>query len=321
MKRSARDFRGMLIACAVLCLVSAARMVQAQAQAAPTTEAPSLELAEKELRLGQFEATLKTLDSLSSTGALSARGAYLRGLAFYQQGNMVAAAQAFSEASRLNPKDLEVLKMEGASLYRSARAAEAIPLLENAGIASRENNVDPQYVLGLCYMDTARYDDARRAFAAQYRFAPESAPAYLLEARILLRRDLIELSAAAARHALELKSDIPGAHFILGQVALARANPQEAIQQFLAERALAPLEGAVYDRLGDAYIRAGDYAAAQQALDQAIILEPTLNIPYILLAKALLEEQAPWLAVPYLQHALDIDNKNSMAHALLGRAY
>jgi tetratricopeptide (TPR) repeat protein len=313
--------RPLMFGVCTLLLLSAVRLWAAQSQPQiAQAEAPSLERAEKEFKLGQLEATLKTLDSLSSK-APSARSSYLRGLAFYQQGNMAAATQAFSEASRLDPKDLEAMKMEGASLYRSGHAAEAIPLLEHADVTSQQNNVDPQYVLGLCYMDTARYDDARRAFASQYRFDPESAPAYLLEARILLRRDLLELSAAAARRALALKSDIPGAHLLLGQLALAQANPQEAIQQFLAERTLAPLEGTVYDRLGDAYIRAGDYTAAQQALDQAIILEPTLNIPYILLAKALLEKQAPWLAVPYLQHALEIDNKNTMAHALLGRAY
>ncbi len=48
-------------------------------------------------------------------------------------------------------------------------------------------NVDPQYVLGLCYLDTNRFDDARHAFAAQYEFLPDSAPAYLLEGRMLLR--------------------------------------------------------------------------------------------------------------------------------------
>ena len=50
-------------------------------------------------------------------------------------------------------------------------------------------------------------------------------------------------------------------------------------------------------------------------------LEPTLNIPYILLGKVLLEENDPLMATMYLKHAIDIDAKNSMAHALLGRAY
>ena len=79
--------------------------------------------------------------------------------------------------------------------------------------------------------------------------------------------------------------------------------------------------GAVYDRLGDAYLHLGDYRNAQKALDRAVLLEPTLNIPYILLGKVMLEQDDALMATMYLKHAIDIDDKNSMAHALLGQAY
>ena len=46
-----------------------------------------------------------------------------------------------------------------------------------------------------------------------------------------------------------------------------------------------------------------------------------MNIPYILLGKVMLEEDDAMMATMYLKHAIDIDSKNSMAHALLGRAY
>ena len=60
----------------------------------------------------------------------------------------------------------------------------------------------------------------------------------------------------------------------------------------------------------------------KKSLDRAaFFLEPTLNIPYILLGKVLLEQNDPLMATMYLKHAIDIDAKNSMAHALLGRAY
>ena len=138
---------------------------------------------------------------------------------------------------------------------------------------------------------------------------------------MMLRRDDIEPAERAARKALELKPDLPQAHFLLGQIALFKSNLPEAISQFKEERNLNPMDGAVYDRLGDAYSRSGDYANAQKALDRAVLLEPSLNIPYILLGKVLLEENDALTATTYLKHALEIDAKNSMAHALLGRAY
>ncbi len=213
------------------------------------------------------------------------------------------------------------MKMEGATLFRLGKAAEAIPLLERAGGSTQQMNVDPQYVLGLCYLDTNRFDDARHAFATQYEFSPDSASAYLLEGRMLLRRQYLPVAETSARKALELKPDLPAAHLLLGQIALARNDLHEAVSQFLMERDLNPMLGTVYDRLGDAYLRSGDFINAQKSLDRAVLLEPTLNIPYILLGKVLLEQNDAFMATMYLKHAIEIDSRNSMAHALLGRAY
>ena len=94
---------------------------------------------------------------------------YLRGLVLYQQGSLELAARLLQK--RLpDSSDVEAMKMEGASLFRTGRAGEAIPLLEKSQRSTTALNVDPQYVLGLCYIDVNRYDDARHAFAAQYEF-------------------------------------------------------------------------------------------------------------------------------------------------------
>ena len=98
-------------------------------------------------------------------------------------------------------------------------------------------------------------------------------------------------------------------------------NGADAIADFQKEGDLDPLNGAVYERLGDTYIRAGDFDRAQQALNRAVLLEPNVNIPFILLGKVLLKQQNPSMAKMYLEHALEMDPKNYMAHYLLGQAY
>lgn len=273
------------------------------------------------MKQGHLDQALQMLNSLNDGGHEPKGTEYLRGLVLYEKGKMIEAAAAFSNAIGQDPSDQEAMKMEGASLFRSGKAAEAIPFLEKAQGSTPENNVDPQYVLGLCYVDVGRYDDARRAFAKQYEFAPDSAPAYLLEARMLLRRNSLIVAEKDARKALELKPTLPQAHLLLGQIALAQGNVSEAVAQLALEVELNPLDGTAYDRLGDAYIRGGDYASAQKFLDRAVLLEPTLNIPYILLGEAMLRQHDPLRASMYLEHALQIDDKNAMAHALLGQAY
>jgi tetratricopeptide (TPR) repeat protein len=282
---------------------------------APISEAQNL------MKKGQLDKALELLTPLGATDPEPKGAEYLRGMILYEKGDLANAATAFKKASMQDPADLEAMKMEGASLFRMGRAAEAIPLLEKASASTQQMNVDPQYVLGLCYLDTNRFDDARHAFAAQYEFLPDAAPAYLLEGRMLLRRQYLPAAEKSTRRALELKPDLPAAHLLLGQIALARNDIPEALSQFLMERNLNPMFGTVYDRLGDAYLRNGDYVNAQKALDRAVLLEPTLNIPYILLGKVLLEQNDALMATMYLKHAIEIDTKNSMAHALLGQAY
>ncbi len=281
----------------------------------PVSEAQNL------MNKGQLDKALELLTPLGATDPEPKGAEYLRGLILYEKGDLANAAITFMKASAQDPADLEAMKMQGASLFRMGRAAEAIPLLERASASSQQMNVDPQYVLGLCYLDTNRFDDARHAFAAQYEFLPDSAPAYLLEGRMLLRRQSLPAAEKSTRRALELKPDLPAAHLLLGQIALARGDLPEALSQFRMERDLNPMFGTVYDRLGDAYLRGGDYVNAQKSLDRAVLLEPTLNIPYILLGKVMLEQNDPLMATMYLKHAIEIDTKNSMAHALLGRAY
>jgi predicted Zn-dependent protease len=270
---------------------------------------------------GHAAEALKQLDALATQHPVPAGVDRVRGVALYFQNRFVEADAAFASALKLDPHDEEATQMRGLTLYRLGRPADAIPLLEAAHNWTPQTKIDPSYVLALCYLDTRRYDDARRAFATQYRFPPDSAPAYLLAARMLLRREYIPVAQDFARKSLELDPQLPLAHALLGEIALAGEHLDEAIAEFEKERARNPLEGSIYDRLGDAYTRAGDYTKAQQALQQALLLEPNSTGPYILLGKALLKSQDPVSATMYLERAEKMDPGNSMTHNFLAQAY
>ena len=185
------------------------------------TPVASLHQAEVLVDGGHFDQALQRLDTLAAEQPEPAGVEFLRGMVFYQQGKMSDASAAFSKAVAQNPKDREAMQMEGVSLFRAGKPAEAVPLLEQAHTAVPTANVDPNYVLGLCYMDTRRYDDARKAFAGQYGFAPDSAPAYLLAGRMFLRRNYLPIAEESVRKAMALNAILPQAHLLLGEIALA----------------------------------------------------------------------------------------------------
>ncbi len=166
-----------------------------------------------------------------------------------------------------------------------------------------------------------RYDDARRAFAAQFGFGADSAEAYLVAARLFLRREFADQAQQFAQKALELKPGLPLAHQLLGEVALAKADLPLAVKELEAEEKLNPLNGAMYDRLGDAYVRNGQYEEARTALNKAVLLEPNATGPYILLGSALIKLGEPVQALHYLERAAKMDPGNYVTHNTMGQAY
>jgi tetratricopeptide (TPR) repeat protein len=270
---------------------------------------------------GRLDQAMGQLDQLAAQNPEPAGVERLRGIIFYQKGELSEAVAAFTRAAAQDPNDRESIEMQGVSLFRMGRAPEAIPLLEKAHTAVEDANIDPEYVLGLCYADVARYDDARHAFAGQYGFAPDSAEAYLLAGRLFLRRELRDQAALQASKALELNPSLPLAHELLGEAALAKGDVAGAVKELETERKINPLNGDLYDRLGDAYLRDGQYSEAQKALNRAVLLEPGATGPYILLGQTFLKLKQPIQALHYLDRAAKMDPSNYITHNLLGQAY
>jgi predicted Zn-dependent protease len=329
MRLCTESFRrcGVLLLAASLGALSSFAQTTATATAtpAPATAQERTTAAQKLIQEGRMAEALRALDVLAAQTPEPLGVEKLRGTALYQENKLEDAAAAFERAVAQDPSDIEAAQMQGVTLFRMGRPADAIPLLERSRtqkVASATGaNVDGNYVLGLCYMDTRRYDDARRAFAAQYGFSPDSAEAYLLSARLLFRREYMPAAIAAAQKAQALSPKMPLVHELLGEIALAQSRGTDAIAEFEQERAINPLYGGLYDRLGDAYLRAGEYDKAQQALNRAVLLEPASTGPYILLGKVLLKQRNAAMATMYLERARNMDPNNFMTHSLLGQAY
>jgi predicted Zn-dependent protease len=270
---------------------------------------------------GHLDGAMAELDQLAAQTPEQPGVERLRGIIFYQQERLKEAEAAFAKAMTQDPGDRESIEMRGVSLFRLGRVPEAIPYLEKAQVAVERANIDPQYVLGLSYIDVQRYDDARHAFAAQYGFAPESAEAYLLAGRLLLRREVVGEAVKEANKALAINPSLPLAHQLLGEAALARGDAHTAVLELEAERRINPLNGPLYDRLGDAYLRIGQYQQAETALNRAVLLEPASTAPYILLGEVFLKLKEPVQALHYLDRAEKMDPANYITHNLMGQAY
>jgi tetratricopeptide (TPR) repeat protein len=306
----------------ILSLVLAVHGSVAVAQSPPAVAPPgTVEAARQKVEHGQLQEAIEMLKPML-TAQPPVRGvAHELGIAYYRAGKLVPAEEAFTQAEKEDPNDIESVQMHGFTLYRLGRPAAAVPFLERVRQWMPNANADANYVLGLCYLNSRRYDDARSAFAIQYGVAPTSPAAYLLAGNMLIHANLPELAADSAQKALELNPRLPLAHFMLGEVYLYKSDADRALQEFELERTINPGYPATYDRLGDVYLRVGKYQEAQESLTKAISLDTSSTGPFILMGKVLLKRNDPRTAAIYLQRAEKMDPGNYITHTLLGQAY
>ncbi len=281
---------------------------------------PALQQAKDDLAKGQLAEALAELKTLETANNSSAEIEHQLALVYYKSGDMPQAASHFARALELDPGDREAVQLRGLALYRAGRPAEAIPLLERVRSWMPAGSSDADYILGLCYIDAGRYDEARGSLARQYGLEADSAAAYLIAGQLFLRAHLGAPAIDAGKKALGLDPHLPLAHFLLGEAALFQEDLAGAMQHFESERTLNPAYAATYDRLGDGYTREGRYVEAQAALNRAIILDPARTGPYILLGKVMLRRGDAVSAEMYLRRANTMDPNNYVSHALLGQA-
>jgi tetratricopeptide (TPR) repeat protein len=281
----------------------------------------ALAAAHQKLEHGDSQGAITMLEQLAAGNELAKGVQHELGIAYYRTGKLLSAEKAFARAIDEDPNDIESVQMRGLSLYRLGRPADAIPFLERVRQWTPNANADANYVLGLCYLNSQRFDDARTAFAKQFNVAPNSGAAYLFLSKMLKQANLPEASAEAAKKALEITPALPLAHLLLGEFYLFKSDTKQALREFEQEREINPANFAVYDRLGDVYTRSGEYDKAQEALAKAISLDTSSTGPFIQMGKVLLRRNDPQTSLLYLQHAEKMDPNNYMTHTLLGQAY
>jgi tetratricopeptide (TPR) repeat protein len=270
---------------------------------------------------GKYDEAIAELQGLATRNPPPAGLAHELGAAYYKKADYLKAAEYLKQALSENPKDDEAIQLLGLSYYLAGRPSDAIPYLEKVQTWYPRANVDASYILGICYIQSKNYPQARAAFARMFDVKPDSAASYLFTARMLFRQEFDPVAEEYAQKAVALDPKLPLAHFLLGELHLYKSRIPEAISDLQQELAINPGYAAAYYKLADAYSRVEKYDEAERLLQRSIWLDATSTGPYILLGKVLEKKGEPVLAVRALQRAAAMDPNNPITHHLLGQTY
>jgi tetratricopeptide (TPR) repeat protein len=310
----------------MLCATAFAQQAASQAEpAAPAAQTPdsSSEFAEarKLMQQGKIDDAITALQAIELRDPATKGVSLELGIAYYKKSDFPKAIEYLKKATAADPANNEAIQLLGLSYYLGGHPADAIPLLEKVQGWYSRANVDAAYILGICYIQTRNYDQARKAFGKMFDVPGDSAPAYLFTARMLLRQEYDPVAEEYAQKAVALDPKLPLAHFLLGELYLYKSRADEAIAEFQKELAINPAHAATYYKLADAYSRVQKFEDAERLLQRSIWLDSTSTGPFILMGKVLEKKGEYELAVRALQRAATMDPNNPTTHHLLGQAY
>jgi tetratricopeptide (TPR) repeat protein len=291
------------------------------AQAAPVAVSAEFTAARKLMEQGKVDEAIADLQTLEAHDP-SLKGLALElGTAYYKKSDFVKAIAYLKKAAAADPANDEATQLLGLSYYLGGHPADAIAPLEKVQGWYPRANVDASYILGICYIQTKDYPQARKAFAKMFDVPADSAASYLFTAQMLLRQEYDPVAEEYAQKAATLDPKLPLAHYLLGELYIYKSRIPEAIAEFQKELAVNPAHAATYYKLADAYSRIQKYEDAERLLQRSIWLDASATGPYILMGKVLEKKGEFALAVRSLQRAASMDPNNPMTHHLLGQAY
>ena len=319
----------MLLLKSAVCLLSFAALTlsgSALTRQDPSAKGPpntlTIEQGESLLSAGKVDAAIDVLTAIPRSESNETQISHLLGLAYYQKGDYARAVGHLSfatkratEGSRQYRQDVQML---GLSHYLLGHIKEAIPYLEQVKSWAPEN-VEMAYTLGLSYIQAHDLDKSREAFARMYSVSPGSASAYLINAQMMIRQQFEEFAEKELQQALEIDPKLPQANFLLGELAVYRADLERGVALLQKEIAINPGFAMAYYMLGEAYSRQLKWDAAVGPLQKSIWLNPFFSGPYIILGKVYLKKGELANAESMLKRALRMDPNNFSGHHVLAQ--
>jgi tetratricopeptide (TPR) repeat protein len=189
-------------------------------------------------------------------------------------------AQGFAAESIPHLEKARADALLGVALLEVGRAREAVDKLE-AALEKKPDDPDLLYYLGRAHAHLSR-----QVINVLTTKNPASARAEQVKGEAELAAGIRESAEKHLRAALEIRPDLRGVHFGLGELYLGSGDYGAAEREFREEARLNPGSAATAYKLGVALLNSGELRAAIDELRRADTLEPNMPETLLELGKA-----------------------------------
>ena len=218
------------------------------------------------------------------------------------------ALKLLEKAEKLDPKMAGVRLNMGLVQYRRGEYGKAIAPFASV-MREQPEAQQPRYLLGLCYVFTRKYQNAIDALLPLWPSMSNNV-IYLYVLDIAARgTQNNQLDEKTLSRMLEIGSDTPEFHLIMGKAYIFRGEFHEAVRELEKAAASNPNLAFVHMNLGVAHMRLGENERAEEEFKKDIAGEPDLADSYEQLGQLYLQEQRNEEAKKMFQAALERNPK------------
>ncbi|MFA6450087.1 MAG: tetratricopeptide repeat protein [bacterium] len=250
--------------------------------------------------------------------ALEAQEHYSYGKVFFERGEPERAVDEFKTALDMEPDNANVLIGLGQCYLTLQKIDGAVDALEKA-VQHTPEFADAHYFLGRAYMEMGLREKATNEFKEalninpRYMAAKKNLSALMKTANQKARRQESENNGVSPDD--EQFSRQANIHFHMGNALFQKNMLQEALVEYKEASRLRPNYPDIRNRLGELYMRRGQYHFASEELQMSLKINPKYVTALINLAEChrLHSEQLMDKAEKEYQRVLELDPDNSKA--------
>lgn len=246
------------------------------------------------------------------------------GLAQFKAGELKDAIETFTPLLKAepagSPEALRLTTLIGIAHYGLGEFAEAVPNLKGA-TAADPKNLPFRLMLAQSYLASKQYSQVLDVYHEILLLNAESAEADMLAGEAL--DEMKDHAGAIAEFRAAVKADpkVPNVHFGLGYLLWSQSQYEEAAKEFQAELGNVPDSAQSMAYLADADIRLSQPEAARPLIQQAIRIDPRMELPHLDLGILNSDAGHNDVALREFQEAVKLSPNDVNAHYRLARLY
>lgn len=219
---------------------------------------------------------LKEIKGIKGKAAIEAQEHYSYGKVFFERGEPDRALDEFKESLELDPENVNSLIGLGQCRLALQQIEESVAALEKA-VGLAPDFADAHYNLGRAYMEQNLREKAINEFKEalninpKYRAAKSLMSALMKSADGRVRVGESDRELSAAEEQLSRQANI---HFHMGNALLQKNLLKEALVEFKEAVRLRPNYPDIRNRLGELYMRRGQFSLAEEEFLVALKINP-----------------------------------------------